>query len=114
MLLLLAPVERDLHPHGYSVVEVLTSPPVPEYCYSFRMNESHTTQVERICEIWGIVWSRRKPLTWNVRPLELTVGISLENSLRIVVNVLYFNPEISKLINCNVFRFLGYFCIIRR
>jgi hypothetical protein len=42
MLLLLAPVERDLHPHGYSVVEVLTSPPVPEYCYSFRMNESHT------------------------------------------------------------------------
>jgi hypothetical protein len=30
MLLLLAPVERDLHPHSDSVVEVLSSPSVPE------------------------------------------------------------------------------------
>jgi hypothetical protein len=42
MLLLLAPVERDLHPHDDSVVEVQTSPSVPEYRYPFRMNESHT------------------------------------------------------------------------
>jgi hypothetical protein len=42
MLLLLAPVERDSHPHGDLVVKVLTLPSVPEYCYSFRMNESHT------------------------------------------------------------------------
>ena len=33
--------ERDLHPHNDQVVEVQTSPSVPEYCYSFRMNESH-------------------------------------------------------------------------
>jgi hypothetical protein len=33
--------ERDLHPHDDQVVKVQTLPPVPEYCYSFRMNESH-------------------------------------------------------------------------
>jgi Pentapeptide repeats (8 copies) len=41
MLLPLASGERDFHPHDDQVVEVQTSPPVPEYCYSFRMNESH-------------------------------------------------------------------------
>jgi hypothetical protein len=47
MLLLLAPVERDSHPHGDLVVKVLTLPSVPEYCYSFRMNESHTIPFTR-------------------------------------------------------------------
>jgi hypothetical protein len=47
MLLLLAPVERDSHPHGDLVVKVLTLPSVPEYCYSFRMNESHTLPITR-------------------------------------------------------------------
>jgi hypothetical protein len=42
MLLLLASGERDLHPHDNQVVEVQTSPPVPEYYYSFEVNESHT------------------------------------------------------------------------
>ncbi|WP_226592137.1 hypothetical protein [Microseira wollei] len=37
-----APGEKDFHLHGYQVVKVLTLPSVPEYCYSFRMNESHT------------------------------------------------------------------------
>jgi hypothetical protein len=45
MLLPLAPGERDLHPHDDQVVEVLSSPSVPEYRYSFRMNESHTAQI---------------------------------------------------------------------
>jgi hypothetical protein len=45
MLLPLAPGERDLHPHDDQVVEVLSSPSVPEYRYSFRMNESHTFPV---------------------------------------------------------------------
>jgi len=58
MLLLLAPVERVLHPHGGSVVEVQTSPSVPEYRYSFRMNESHTLPITR----------RRSPLHHN-RPI---------------------------------------------
>lgn len=48
MLLPLASGERDLHPHDDQVVEGLTSPPVPEYYYSFRVNESHTIQVQRI------------------------------------------------------------------
>jgi hypothetical protein len=45
MRLPLASGERDLHPHDDQVVEVQTSPPVPEYCYSFRMNESHTIPI---------------------------------------------------------------------
>ena len=37
-----APGEKDFHLHGYQVVKVLTKPSVPEHCYSFGMNESHT------------------------------------------------------------------------
>jgi hypothetical protein len=36
-----------LHPHGDSVVEVLSSPSVPEDDASFRMNESHTFTITR-------------------------------------------------------------------
>jgi hypothetical protein len=36
--------ERDFHPHDDQVVEVQTSPSVPEYHYSFRMNESHRSK----------------------------------------------------------------------
>jgi hypothetical protein len=49
-----------------------------------------TTQVERICEIWGIVWSRRKPLTWNVVLLSLLVGAVVE---RLPVGVKYQATE---------------------
>ncbi len=35
-----APGERDLHPHDYQVVKVVTLPAVPEFV-SFRLNESH-------------------------------------------------------------------------
>jgi hypothetical protein len=34
-------------PHGGSVVEVQTSPSVPEYRYPFRMNELHTIELSR-------------------------------------------------------------------
>jgi hypothetical protein len=36
--------EKDLHLHDDSVVKVQTLPSVPEYCYPFRMNESHTSR----------------------------------------------------------------------
>jgi hypothetical protein len=59
MLLLLALRERDLHPHDDSVIEVLSSPSVPEGDASFRMNESHTVPITR----------RRQLQTLNKRTL---------------------------------------------
>jgi hypothetical protein len=80
MLLLLAPVERDLHPHGYSVVEVLTSPSVPEYCYSGTDERIAHKSMKRTGErFWRGCQGYLPPLILVVRRASIAGVGSLEN-----------------------------------